>query len=88
MGVGAHGRSRDDRMASSSLVLIIPMPHKHNANRRHHIPKMSFKVQNWLGLRSGFAPAGQLDVVDRGLSAGMLADHWAERAGSVYGRGH
>jgi hypothetical protein len=23
------------------------MPHKHNANRRHHIPKMSFKVENW-----------------------------------------
>jgi hypothetical protein len=23
------------------------MPHKHNADRRHHIPKMSFKVQNW-----------------------------------------
>jgi len=23
------------------------MPHKHNADRRHHIPKMLFKVQNW-----------------------------------------
>jgi hypothetical protein len=23
------------------------MPHKHNADRRRHIPKMSFKVQNW-----------------------------------------
>jgi hypothetical protein len=23
------------------------MPHKHNADRRHHIPKMAFKVQNW-----------------------------------------
>jgi hypothetical protein len=23
------------------------MPHKHNGDRRHHIPKMSFKVQNW-----------------------------------------
>ena len=22
-------------------------PHKHNADRRHHIPKMSFKVRNW-----------------------------------------
>src|SRR5882757_9502559 len=40
------------------------------------------------GLRSGTAPAGQPDVMDRGRSAGMLADHWAERAGSVYGRGH
>ncbi len=25
----------------------IPMPHKHNDDRRHHIPKMAFKVQNW-----------------------------------------
>jgi hypothetical protein len=23
------------------------MPHRHNAGRRHHIPKMAFKVQNW-----------------------------------------
>jgi len=23
------------------------MPHKHNAERRHHIPKMPFKVTNW-----------------------------------------
>jgi len=23
------------------------MPHKHNADRRRHIPKMSFKVRNW-----------------------------------------
>jgi hypothetical protein len=22
------------------------MPHKHNADRRHHIPKMAFKVEN------------------------------------------
>jgi hypothetical protein len=22
------------------------MPHKHNADHRHHIPKMSFKVRN------------------------------------------
>ena len=24
-----------------------PMPHKHNADRRRHISKVSFKVQNW-----------------------------------------
>ena len=29
------------------LVLPAPMPHKHNAGRRHHIRNMSFKVQNW-----------------------------------------
>ncbi|MEA2731535.1 MAG: hypothetical protein QOF70_6010 [Acetobacteraceae bacterium] len=32
-------------MTSYLLVLTSPMPHKHNADRRHHIPKMSFKVQ-------------------------------------------
>jgi hypothetical protein len=37
----------DGRMLSHSSVLAVPMPHKHNADRRRHIPKMSFKVQNW-----------------------------------------
>ncbi len=29
------------------------MPHKHNADRRHHIPKMAFKVQNWPAYEAG-----------------------------------
>ena len=29
------------------------MPHKHNADRRHHIPKMSFKVRNWPTYEAG-----------------------------------
>jgi hypothetical protein len=33
--------------ALPSLVLSVPTPRKHNADRRHDIPKMSFKVQNW-----------------------------------------
>src|SRR3984957_4983390 len=40
------------------------------------------------GIRSGTAPAGQPDVMDRRISAGMLADHGAKRTGSLYGRGH
>jgi hypothetical protein len=31
------------------------MPHKPNAARRHHIPKMSFKVQNWPEYEAGCA---------------------------------
>ena len=31
----------------------LPMPHKHNADRRHHIPKMAFKVQNWPACEAG-----------------------------------
>ena len=57
-GVGALERSRNGRMLSPSLVLIIPMPHKHDADRRHHIPKTSFKVQNW--------PAYEVDLRQRG----------------------
>src|SRR4030081_896370 len=72
MGVGAHGRSRDDRMASTSLVLIIPMPHKHNAERRHHIPKMLFKVQNWPAYEAGLRRRGSLTlwIADGGV------EHW------------
>jgi hypothetical protein len=49
-------------MASTSLVLIIPMPHKHNAERRHHIPKMSFKVQNWPAYEAGLRRRGSLTL--------------------------
>jgi hypothetical protein len=31
------------------------MPHKHNADRRHHIPKMAFKVENWPECEAGCA---------------------------------
>jgi hypothetical protein len=43
-----------------SLVLIIPMPHKHNAARRHHIPRMSFKVRNWPAYEAGLRRRGSL----------------------------
>jgi hypothetical protein len=35
-----------------------PMPQKHDADRRHHIPKTSFKVRNW--------PACEADLRRRG----------------------
>jgi hypothetical protein len=44
------------------VVLIIPMPHKHNADRRHHIPKMSFKVQNWPAYEAGLHRRGSLTL--------------------------
>ncbi len=34
------------------------MPRKHNADRRHHIPKMSFKVQNWPAYEAGLRQRG------------------------------
>ena len=36
------------------------MPNKHNADRRHHIPKMSFKVQNWAEYEAGLRRRGSL----------------------------
>jgi len=39
-----------------------PMPHKHNADRRHHIPKMSFKVRNWPAYEAGLRRCGSLTL--------------------------
>ncbi len=39
-----------------------PMPHKHNAGRRHHIPKMSFKVRNWPTYEAGLRRRGSLTL--------------------------
>jgi len=38
------------------------MPHKHNADRRHYIPKMSFKVQNWPAYEAGLRRRGSLTL--------------------------
>src|ERR1700728_332249 len=45
-----------------SLVLIIPIPQKHSAAPRHHIPKMSFKVQNWPVYEAGLRRRGSLTL--------------------------
>jgi transposase len=38
------------------------MPHKHNADRRHHIPKMVFKVRNWPAYEAGLCRRGSLTL--------------------------
>jgi hypothetical protein len=38
------------------------MPHKHDAGRRHRIPKMSFKVQNWPAYEAGVGWRGNLTL--------------------------
>ena len=54
------------------------MPNKHNDDRRHHIPKMSFKVQNWPDYETGLRRRGSLTlwiedaVLDRWQSVGPL----------------
>ncbi len=36
------------------------MPNKHNTDRRHHIPKMTFKVQNGPTYETGLRRRGSL----------------------------
>ena len=52
------------------------MPNKHNDDRRHPIPKMSFKVQNWPEYEAGLRRRGSLtlwieaDALDQWQSSG------------------
>jgi hypothetical protein len=48
------------------------MPYKHNVDRRHHIPKMAFKVRNWPEYEAGLRRRGSLTlwIEDAAL------DHW------------
>ena len=48
------------------------MPHKHNDDRRHHIPKMAFEVQNWPEYEAGLRRRGSLTFW---IEDGAL-DHW------------
>jgi len=48
------------------------MLHKHNADRRHHIPKMSFKVQNWPAYEAGLRRRGSLTM----WIEDVALDHW------------
>src|SRR3984893_15745992 len=54
------------------------MPHKHNADRRHHIPKMSFKVQNWPAYEAGLRRRGSLT---------LWIEHEALECGQTGGQG-
>lgn len=38
------------------------MPHKHNADRRHHIPKMAHRVTNWPEYEAGLRSRGSLTL--------------------------
>jgi hypothetical protein len=38
------------------------MPHKHNTGRRHHIPKMAFRVRNWPAYEAGLCRQGSLTL--------------------------
>ena len=38
------------------------MPNKQNTDRRHHIPKMKLKVQNWPEYEAGLRRRGSLTL--------------------------
>ena len=51
------GYSETDPRKAASL-----MPNKHNASRRHHIPKMTFRVKNWAEYDAGLRRRGSLTL--------------------------
>ena len=38
------------------------MPHKYNAERRHHIPRARYKVTNWKAYEAGLRQRGSLTI--------------------------
>jgi hypothetical protein len=38
------------------------MPHKHNANRHHRIPRSRYKVTNWKAYEAGLRQRGSLTI--------------------------
>lgn len=51
------------------------MPNKFNADRRHHIPKMQFKVTNWAEYEAGLRRRGSLTlwVTEAAIDAWLAA---------------
>jgi hypothetical protein len=50
------------RLLPAATGTVVTQPHKRNADRRHHIPKMSFKVQNWPAYEAGLRRRGSLTL--------------------------
>jgi hypothetical protein len=51
------------------------MPHKYNANRRHHIPRARYKVTNWSVYEAGLRQRGSLTIwfTDEAIAAWRAA---------------
>jgi hypothetical protein len=60
------------------------MPNKHNADRRHRIPRMTFKVTNWREYEAGLRRRGSLTLwVDDAAIAGCRVLGWHRDAISL-----
>ena len=66
LGIKIGYSEKGSRKAASS------MPNKHNALRRHHIPKMKFRVKNWAEYDAGSSASRQSDFMGHRRSTGRL----------------
>src|SRR3954462_7785019 len=57
-------RGGSDRKAGHSRPLrsTDAMPHKYHADRRHHIPKVQYRVRNWREYEAGLRRRGSLTI--------------------------
>ena len=53
------------------------MPHEHNADRRHRIPRARSKVRNWSAYEAGLRRRGSLTIwfSQKAIAAGAAAVH-------------
>jgi len=60
------------------------MPFKHNASRRHHVPKVRRSVTNWLAYEAGLQQRGDLTFwLDETASDGCHAPRRTTRGGQL-----
>src|SRR5208337_3908047 len=81
-----HGcrRGRVGWRGLSKAFPIRAMPNKHNAERRHHIPKMKFRVRNWAQYDAGLRRRGSLTLwVTHEVMAGWRAAPRSTRGGQA-----
>lgn len=64
---------------------MVFLPNKHNAARRHHIPKMTFKVRNWAAYEAGLRRRGSLTLwVTEEAAADWKAPRRSTRGGQAH----
>ena len=61
------------------------MPFKHNADRRHYIPKARYRVRNWRDYEAGLKRRGDLTLwLDEAAIAGWQAPRRITRGGQAW----
>jgi hypothetical protein len=62
------------------------MPHKHNAERWHHIPKMPFKMTIWSEYEAGLRRRGSLTmwITEAAIDAWSAERRWTPGGQATY----